>query len=66
MKRTQPLAHQPGTQRNLGPTTYPVVPRYGYAYKIDSLVSPAASSPSSRETGKRNPRMAGFPPQIYD
>ena len=35
--------------------------RYGYAVRMSSAFCPAASSPSTRETGKRRPRMHGFP-----
>ena len=35
-----------------------------YPARIVSRVSPAASSPSSRATGKRKPRMQGLPVQI--
>ncbi len=35
--------------------------RYGYAVKISSAFCPAASSPSTRDTGNRRPRMHGFP-----
>ena len=37
--------------------------RYGYALRIDSLVSPAANNPSRRDTGKRKFLMQGFPVQ---
>src|SRR5262249_42601054 len=35
--------------------------RWDYALRMDSLVSPAASSPRSRETGNRRFRIQGLP-----
>jgi len=40
--------------------------KYGYDFKIDSGVSPAARRPCSRETGKRKPRIKGFPQQTSE
>ena len=40
--------------------------RYGYASRIDSLVSPEAKSPSNRDTGKRRFLMHGFPVQTIE
>lgn len=35
----------------------------GWFLRIESCVSPAASKPNNRETGKRSPRIQGSPPQ---